>query len=131
MKRSTDRILVSHAGALPRPDDLRDLLIAKESGKGYDEDAICAAFHEAIFLSLRRRPVCFAQTSKRANQQRRARGRALCSFACLSFVLALRVVAVGEAGADQGPDPSAINSVSLAPIYKRSRVCVAGRTALA
>ena len=37
MKRSTDRIIVSHAGALPRPDDLRDLLIAKESGKPYDE----------------------------------------------------------------------------------------------
>ena len=37
MKRSTDRILVSHAGALPRPDDLRDLLMARESGKDYDK----------------------------------------------------------------------------------------------
>jgi 5-methyltetrahydropteroyltriglutamate--homocysteine methyltransferase len=37
MKRSTNRIIVSHAGALPRPDDLRDLLIAKESGEAYDE----------------------------------------------------------------------------------------------
>ena len=36
MKRSTDRILVSHAGALPRPADLRDLHIAKEDGKPYD-----------------------------------------------------------------------------------------------
>ena len=39
MKRSTDRILVSHAGALPRPPDLRDLLINSEEGKPYDEAA--------------------------------------------------------------------------------------------
>jgi 5-methyltetrahydropteroyltriglutamate--homocysteine methyltransferase len=48
LKRSTDRIIVSHAGALPRPDDLRDLLIAKESGKPYDEAAYQRRVREVI-----------------------------------------------------------------------------------
>jgi 5-methyltetrahydropteroyltriglutamate--homocysteine methyltransferase len=48
LKRSTDRIIVSHAGALPRPDDLRDLLMAKESGKPYDEAAYQRRVREVI-----------------------------------------------------------------------------------
>jgi 5-methyltetrahydropteroyltriglutamate--homocysteine methyltransferase len=48
MKRSTDRIIVSHAGALPRPEDLRDLLIARESGKPYDEAAYNRRVREVI-----------------------------------------------------------------------------------
>ena len=48
MKRSTDRILVSHAGALPRPADLRDLLIAKEDGKPYDEPAYSRRVREVV-----------------------------------------------------------------------------------
>jgi 5-methyltetrahydropteroyltriglutamate--homocysteine methyltransferase len=48
MKRSTDRILVSHAGALPRPPDLRDLLIAKEDGKPYDEAAYDRRVREVV-----------------------------------------------------------------------------------
>jgi len=48
LKRSTDRIIVSHAGALPRPEDLRDLLIAKESGKPYDEAAYQRRVREVI-----------------------------------------------------------------------------------
>ena len=37
MIRSTDRIRTMHAGTLPRPNDLRDLVVAKESGQAYDE----------------------------------------------------------------------------------------------
>jgi 5-methyltetrahydropteroyltriglutamate--homocysteine methyltransferase len=48
LKRSTDRIIVSHAGALPRPDDLRDLLMAKESGKPFDEAAYQRRVREVI-----------------------------------------------------------------------------------
>ena len=32
MKRSTDRILTTHVGSLPRPDDLLELLLAQENG---------------------------------------------------------------------------------------------------
>ena len=37
MIRSTDRILTMHAGTLPRPDDLRAMVVAKETGQPYDE----------------------------------------------------------------------------------------------
>jgi 5-methyltetrahydropteroyltriglutamate--homocysteine methyltransferase len=37
MKRSIDRILVSHAGSLPRPDDLREMLIARDGGQPYQQ----------------------------------------------------------------------------------------------
>ena len=33
MKRSTDAILTTHTGSLPRPDDLVDLLYAEENGE--------------------------------------------------------------------------------------------------
>jgi 5-methyltetrahydropteroyltriglutamate--homocysteine methyltransferase len=37
MKRSTHRILTSHAGSLPRPDPLIEVNAAKFSGEGFDE----------------------------------------------------------------------------------------------
>ena len=37
MIRSIDRIRTMHAGTLPRPNDLRDMVVAKESGQAYDE----------------------------------------------------------------------------------------------
>ena len=33
MQRSTDRILTTHMGSLPRPDVLADLLVAQAEGK--------------------------------------------------------------------------------------------------
>jgi 5-methyltetrahydropteroyltriglutamate--homocysteine methyltransferase len=48
MKRSMDRILVSHAGALPRPPDLRDLLIAREEGRPFDAAAYGARVREVV-----------------------------------------------------------------------------------
>ena len=30
---STDRILTAHAGSLPRPDDLREMVLAKARGE--------------------------------------------------------------------------------------------------
>jgi len=48
MKLSTDRILTSHVGSLPRPDDVADLLIAKEFGEPYDRDAFEARMDEAV-----------------------------------------------------------------------------------
>jgi 5-methyltetrahydropteroyltriglutamate--homocysteine methyltransferase len=44
MQRSTDRILTTHTGSLPRPADLVELLNEKEAGKSYDK----AAFDERI-----------------------------------------------------------------------------------
>ena len=36
MKLSTDHILTTHVGSLPRPDDLADLLVAREAGDAVD-----------------------------------------------------------------------------------------------
>jgi 5-methyltetrahydropteroyltriglutamate--homocysteine methyltransferase len=40
MKRSTDRILTTHAGSLPMPSDLSAMLRAKEAGQPYDAQAL-------------------------------------------------------------------------------------------
>ncbi len=42
MKLSTDRILTTHVGSLPRPDDVAELLLQKERGEPYDEDELDA-----------------------------------------------------------------------------------------
>lgn len=39
MKRSTDRILTTHAGSLPRPDDLLEILYARSEGTPLDQSA--------------------------------------------------------------------------------------------
>ena len=42
MKRSSDRILTSHVGSLPRPPDLLKLIKAKVAGQPYDEKELAA-----------------------------------------------------------------------------------------
>ena len=48
MKRSSARILTTHAGSLPRPDDLRDMLVAKDEGRPYDPAALAARVRSAV-----------------------------------------------------------------------------------
>ena len=48
MKRSTDRILTSHVGSLIRPDDLREFIRAKQSGKDYDATAYLSCLTESV-----------------------------------------------------------------------------------
>ena len=52
MKRSTDRILTTHTGSLPRPDDLVDLLYARESGEPIDLAALHERVRTAVFESV-------------------------------------------------------------------------------
>ena len=40
MKRSTDRMLTTHAGSLPKPSDSDAMLRAKEAGQPYDAPAL-------------------------------------------------------------------------------------------
>jgi 5-methyltetrahydropteroyltriglutamate--homocysteine methyltransferase len=53
MKRSTDAILTTHTGSLPRPDDLVDLLYAQESGADIEPDALRERVAAAIAESVR------------------------------------------------------------------------------
>ncbi len=47
MKRSTDRILTSHAGSLHRPEDLRQTMAARQDGEPFD-DALSTRIKEAM-----------------------------------------------------------------------------------
>ncbi len=48
MKRSTDRILTSHAGSLARPLDLLEMMREKVNGRPYDEAAFAARARSAV-----------------------------------------------------------------------------------
>ena len=54
MQTSRERILVSHAGSLPRPPELREMLEAKNAGRPYDRDAFDRAVREAVAEAVRR-----------------------------------------------------------------------------
>jgi 5-methyltetrahydropteroyltriglutamate--homocysteine methyltransferase len=48
MQRSTHRILTTHCGGLPRPNDLLDMLMAREQGRLHDMQDFHAHVREAI-----------------------------------------------------------------------------------
>ncbi|MFK7982798.1 MAG: cobalamin-independent methionine synthase II family protein [Saprospiraceae bacterium] len=48
MKTSTDRILTTHVGSLPRSKAVTDLVFAKEQGKGVDEELFDHTIKEAV-----------------------------------------------------------------------------------
>ncbi|MCB1436231.1 MAG: cobalamin-independent methionine synthase II family protein [Rhodobiaceae bacterium] len=54
MQRSTDRILTTHVGSLPRPDDLLEMLNARMSGSRGDEAAFAARVRDAVGECVRR-----------------------------------------------------------------------------
>ena len=53
MKLSTDRILTTHVGSLPRPDDLFDLMLDRMDGKPVDDKAYAERVREAVDASVR------------------------------------------------------------------------------
>jgi 5-methyltetrahydropteroyltriglutamate--homocysteine methyltransferase len=48
MKLSTDRILTTHVGSLPRPDDLFEMMLARMDGKPVDETAFAERVRKAV-----------------------------------------------------------------------------------
>jgi 5-methyltetrahydropteroyltriglutamate--homocysteine methyltransferase len=54
MKTSTDRILTTHVGSLPRPAALRDLLVKKDQGQPYDHAELDRLTKEAVAGIVRR-----------------------------------------------------------------------------
>jgi len=47
-RRSTSRILTTHAGSLPRPDDVKALIAAKAAGEPYDREALARRLPKAV-----------------------------------------------------------------------------------
>jgi 5-methyltetrahydropteroyltriglutamate--homocysteine methyltransferase len=58
MKRSTERILTTHTGSLPRPDDLVTMLYAKDKGELQDQAAFAARVREATAAVVRQQVEC-------------------------------------------------------------------------
>jgi 5-methyltetrahydropteroyltriglutamate--homocysteine methyltransferase len=54
MKRSNDRILTTHGGSLPRPDDLAHMMYDKLDGKPVDEARLKARVKEAVAQMVRK-----------------------------------------------------------------------------
>ena len=58
MLQSTDRILTTHAGSLPRPADLREMVVARASGEAYDAEALAARLKSAVAEVVRQQVEC-------------------------------------------------------------------------
>ncbi len=58
MKLSTDRILTTHVGSLPRPDGVAALLLAKENGQPVDPDAFDQRMRQAVADAVARQMEC-------------------------------------------------------------------------
>ena len=54
MNRSTDRILTTHAGSLPRPAELLEAISAREQGRPVDEQAQAARVRDAVKQVVRK-----------------------------------------------------------------------------
>ncbi len=54
MQTSRDRILTTHVGSLPRPPELRQMLVKKDRGEPYDKGALDRMVHQAVIDIVRR-----------------------------------------------------------------------------
>ena len=58
MLYSTQRIMTTHAGSLPRPADLREMVVAKANGQPYDHTALDRRLAAAVAETVRRQVEC-------------------------------------------------------------------------
>ena len=58
MKLSTDHILTTHVGSLPRPPDLLGMLEAREAGHGFDEAAFETRLAGAVREIVEKQVAC-------------------------------------------------------------------------
>jgi 5-methyltetrahydropteroyltriglutamate--homocysteine methyltransferase len=54
MKTSTDRILTTHVGSLPRPPELKELLVCKDQGEAYDKAELDRQVRQAVVDIVKR-----------------------------------------------------------------------------
>jgi 5-methyltetrahydropteroyltriglutamate--homocysteine methyltransferase len=58
MKHSTQRILTTHVGSLPRPPDLLAMIQAKEQGRPFDDAAFAGRVNSAVAEVVRKQAEC-------------------------------------------------------------------------
>src|SRR6184192_4378931 len=54
MKTSTNRILTTHVGSIPRPESVRELLRARLNGQPVDDEELARRVHDAVAEVVRR-----------------------------------------------------------------------------
>ena len=72
MKASTDRILVTHTGSLPRPDALRRLYVRQSRNEAIPDDELKAAARKAVVESIRCQVAAGVDIGNDGEQQRGA-----------------------------------------------------------
>jgi 5-methyltetrahydropteroyltriglutamate--homocysteine methyltransferase len=96
MKTSTDRILTTHVGSLPRPHDLLAFLNAKEAGAPYDQSAYDVRLARAVRETVEKQVACGIDSVCDGEQ----------SKISYTFYVRHRLAGVGTAaGATGGPAP--------------------------
>jgi 5-methyltetrahydropteroyltriglutamate--homocysteine methyltransferase len=58
MKRSTERILTTHTGSLPRPPDLAEMMFDREEGRPVDEAKLQQRIREAVIEVVKKQAEC-------------------------------------------------------------------------
>jgi 5-methyltetrahydropteroyltriglutamate--homocysteine methyltransferase len=58
MLYSTERIMTTHAGSLPRPADLREMVVAKANGEPYDAAALDRRLRSAVAETVQHQAQC-------------------------------------------------------------------------
>jgi 5-methyltetrahydropteroyltriglutamate--homocysteine methyltransferase len=95
MKRSTDRILTTHIGSLPRPQDLWAMIEAKDRDQPYDQDALAKRLKSAVADIVRKQVEAGIDIPSDGEQSKP------------SFTNYVRDRLSGLEGINQGPFPSA------------------------
>ena len=70
MRRSTERILTTHAGSLPRPENLTSLFVRRARGEGVDADEIAAAGRDAVRAIVPKQAEAGIDVGNNGEQQR-------------------------------------------------------------
>ena len=68
MKRSTDHILTTHTGSLPRPLDLVDMVLRKEAKRPVDEDVLAMRVRSAVAEVVQRQAEVGSRSSMTASK---------------------------------------------------------------
>ena len=70
MRRSTERILTTHAGSLPRPENLTGLFVRRARGEGVGADEIAAAGLDALRANIPKQVEAGVDVGNNGEQQR-------------------------------------------------------------
>jgi 5-methyltetrahydropteroyltriglutamate--homocysteine methyltransferase len=104
MRRSIDRILTTHTGSLPRPENLTRLFVRRALGEIVDPDEIAAAGRDAIRAIVPKQAEAGIDVGNNGEQQRE------------SFFLYLRERLTGLGGSWQRPSRA---DVERYPVFKK------------